>query len=125
MISSMPDFPEEKYINKTIEFTYKGVKAKHEIKIFPEVKDYFINYPVTDYRFQFNIPLSKVTYASLIPSLQLKLKEKTKEEGVEYIMFLVRNAFAYEADSSIYGREKRFSPEETLASDWSDCEDHA
>ena len=40
-------------------------------------------------------------------------------------MFLVRNAFAYEADSSIYGRDKRFSPEETLASDWSDCEDHA
>lgn len=125
MISTMPDFPEEKYVNKTIEFKYKREKAKHEIKIFPEVKDYFINYPVTDYRFQFNIPLSKVTYSSLIPSLKLKLKEKTKEEGVEYIMFLVRNAFAYEADSLTYGREKRFSPEETLVSDWSDCEDHA
>ena len=125
MISTMPDFPEEKYVNKTIEFTYKGEKAKHEIKICPEVKDYFINYPVTDFRFQFNIPLSKVTYSSLIPSLQLKLKEKTKEEGVAYIMFLVRNAFDYVSDSSIYGREKRFSPEETLASDWSDCEDHS
>lgn len=125
MINAMPDFPEEKYVNKTIEFKYKREKAKHEIKIFPEVKDYFINYPVTDYRFQFNIPLSKLTYSSLIPSLQLKLKEKTKEEGVEYIMFLVRSAFGYEADSLTYGREKRFSPEETLVSDWSDCEDHA
>lgn len=124
-ISTMPDFPEEKYVNKTIEFTYKGEKAKHEIKICPEVKDYFINYPVTDFRFQFNIPLSKLTYSSLIPSLQLKLKEKTKEEGVEYIMFLVRNAFGYVSDSSIYGREKRYSPEETLASEWSDCEDHS
>ncbi len=125
MIATMPDFPEEKYVNKTIEFKYKGETAKHDIKVFPEIKDYFINYPVTDYRFQFNIPFSKLTYSSLIPSLQLKLKDKTKEEGVEYIMFLVRNAFGYEADSLMYGREKRFSPEETLASDWSDCEDHA
>jgi len=125
MISSMPDLPEESYVNKTIEFTYKGETAKHDIKVFPEIKDYFINYPVTDYRFQFNIPFSKLTYSSLIPSLQLKLKDKTREEGVEYIMFLVRNALGFEADSLMYGREKRFSPEETLASDWSDCEDHA
>ena len=125
MISSMPDLPEERYVNKTIEFTYKGETAKHDIKVFPEIKDYFINYPVTDYRFQFNIPFSKLTYSSLIPSLQLKLKDKTKEEGVEYIMFMVRNALGFEADSLMYGREKRFSPEETLASDWSDCEDHA
>lgn len=125
MIATMPDFPEEKYVNKTIEFKYKGEAAKHEIKVFPEIKEYFINYPVTDYRFQFNIPMSKVTYGSLIPRLQTTLKKKPKEEGVEYIMFLVRNAFGYEADSLMYGREKRFSPEETLASEWSDCEDHA
>ena len=125
MIAAMPDFPEEKYVNKTIAFNYKGEAAKHDIKVFPEIKEYFINYPVTDYRFQFNIPMSKVTYSSLIPRLQATLKKKPKEEGVEYIMFLVRNAFGYEADSLVYGREKRFSPEETLASEWSDCEDHA
>jgi hypothetical protein len=125
MIATMPDFPEEKYVNKTIEFKYKGEAAKHEIKVFPEIKEYFINYPVTDYRFQFNIPMSKVTYSSLIPRLQTTLKKKSKEEGVEYIMFLVRNALGFEADSVMYGREKRFSPEETLASEWSDCEDHA
>jgi len=125
MIAAMPDFPEEKYVNKTIAFNYKGEAAKHEIKVFPEIKEYFINYPVTDYRFQFNIPMSKVTYSSLIPRLQATLKKKPKEEGVEYIMFLVRNALGFEADSLMYGREKRFSPEETLASEWSDCEDHA
>jgi hypothetical protein len=69
--------------------------------------------------------MSKVTYSSLIPRLQTTLKKKSKEEGVEYIMFLVRNALGFEADSLMYGREKRFSPEETLASEWSDCEDHA
>jgi hypothetical protein len=125
MIANMPDLPAERYVNKKIEFTYKRETAIHEIKVFPEIKDYFINYPVTDYRFQFNIPFSKLTYSSLIPSLKLKLNSKTKEEGVEYIMFLVRNALGYEADSTMYGREKRFSPEETLASEWSDCEDHA
>lgn len=122
---NMPDFPEDKYVIKSIEFEYKGQKEKYLIKVCPEIKDYFINYPVTDYRFQFNVPFSKLTYSSLIPSLQTKLRDKSKEEGVEYIMFLVRNAFGYEADSLMYGREKRFSPEETLASEWSDCEDHA
>jgi hypothetical protein len=121
----MPDFPEEKYVSKLIEFEYKGEKEKYQIKVCPETKEYFINYPVTDYRFQFNIPLSTLTYASLIPSLKTKLKGKSASEGVEYIMFLVRNTFAYEADSTLYGREKRFSPEETLSSDWSDCEDHS
>ena len=125
LIATMPEFPEEKYVNKRIEFTYKGKLEKYDIKIFPEVKDYFINYPVTDYRFQFNIPLSKVTYASIILPLKKKLEKYRMADGVEYILFLVRNAFAYEADSAIYGREKRFSPEETLAAERSDCEDYA
>ena len=125
MISQTPNFPEEKYVNRHLAFKYKGGLEKYEIKVCPEIKDYFTNYPVTDYRFQFNIPFSKPTYASLIPFLKKSLREKSTEEGVEYIMFLVRNAFDYGPDSSIYGREKRFSPEETLASDWSDCEDHA
>jgi hypothetical protein len=125
MISQMPNFPEEKYVSRSLAFKYKGGLEKYEIKVCPEIKDYFNNYPVTDYRFQFNIPFSKSTYASLIPFLKKNLKEKSTEEGVEYIMFLVRNAFDYGADSSIYGREKRFSPEETLASERSDCEDHA
>lgn len=125
LISQLPHFPEEKYMNRQIAFKYKGRFEKYKIKVFPEIKDYFNNYPVTDYRFQFNIPFSKTTYASLIPSLKKTLSRKTEEEGVEYIMYLVRNAFDYGPDSSIYGREKRFSPEETLASEWSDCEDHA
>jgi hypothetical protein len=125
LISHLPNFPEENYTNRQIAFKYKGRLEKYEIKVFTEVKDYFNNYPVTDYRFQFNIPFSKTTYASLIPSLKKTLTGKSEEEGVEYIMFLVRNAFDYGPDSSIYGREKRFSPEETLASEWSDCEDHA
>ncbi len=124
-ISVMPDLPAEKYIDKKIEFKYKNTIQKFDIKVFPEIKDYFKNYPVTDYRFQFNIPLSKATYASIILPLKRKLENKTVAYGVEYILFLVRNAFFYEADSTLYGREKRFSPEEALASERSDCEDYA
>jgi hypothetical protein len=125
LISQLPNFPEEKYMNRRITFKYRGSLEKYEIKVFPQIKDYFTNYPVTDYRFQFNIPFSKTTYASLIPALKKTVNGKSAKAGVEYIMFLVRNAFDYGPDSTIYGREKRFSPEETLAADWSDCEDHA
>ena len=53
MISTMPDLPEERYVNKTIEFKYKGEVAKHDIKVFPEIKDYFINYPVIIFKYFF------------------------------------------------------------------------
>jgi hypothetical protein len=46
-------------------------------------------------------------------------------DGVEYLMYFTRNGFAFENDTKAYGREKRLSPEETLLSDKSDCEDRS
>jgi hypothetical protein len=40
-------------------------------------------------------------------------------------MHFTRYAFLYERDTDVFGREKRFSPEETLLYDYSDCEDRA
>jgi hypothetical protein len=40
-------------------------------------------------------------------------------------MRFTRNAFLYETDSQAYGKEKRFSPEQTLLNTYSDCDDRA
>ena len=40
-------------------------------------------------------------------------------------MYFTRNAFEYAPDTEIFGKEKRLSPEETLLSKGSDCEDRA
>jgi hypothetical protein len=85
----------------------------------------FKNYPVVDFESYFNIPLSKETYGSLIPLLKRNIKGMSQIKGVDYLMRFTRNAFLYEPDEDNFGKEKRLSPEQTLFSDYSDCDDRA
>ncbi len=124
-VSNLPEFKATDYQVKDIQFTYYEQNYNFKIKINPEIKTIFANYPVVDYESYFNIPLSKETYHSLIPLLQENIKKMNQKSGVEYLMHFTRYAFLFEADSKIYGTEKRFSPEQTLISDYSDCEDRA
>jgi hypothetical protein len=124
-INELPNFEKSNYQNKEIVFRYKQSDDKINIKVNPKIGTYFTNYPVVDYESQFNIPLSKETYQSLMPALKEKTKKLTINKGVEYLMLFTRHAFLYERDTEIFGREKRFSPEETLLNEKSDCEDRS
>lgn len=124
-INALPRFDKSTYINKEIVFQYKQYENKLNIKVNPTLVPYFNNYPVMDYENQFNIPLSKETYESLIPALKEKTKKLSVNKGVEYLMYFTRHAFLYERDTEIFGREKRLSPEETLINEKSDCEDRS
>jgi len=124
-ISYLPSFQRESYTEKTISFQYKHKKQKYKVLINTEMQDYFTNYPVTEYRYQFNIPFSSVTYNTLIPQLKSRIKNLSVNEGVEYMMLFVRDGFEFETDTKLFGREKRLSAEETLISSSSDCEDRS
>ena len=124
-IQKLPSFQRESYIEKEIEFNYKHKKQTYHILVNSEMQDYFTNYPVTEYRYQFNIPFSNTTYNSLVPNLKYNLKKLSVEEGVEYLMLFVRNGFQFETDTKLFGREKRLSAEETLSYNSSDCEDRS
>ena len=124
-IQEIPVIDKHAYQSKQLNFTYKQKEEYITVLVNPELRSYFKNYPVTDYQNQFNIPISRETHQSLINSLKLKVKKLSVNDGVEYLMYFTRNAFAYEKDSEIFGREKRFSPEETLLYETSDCEDRS
>ena len=124
-ITKMPDFKPENYIEKKIGFKYKHKQYHFKVKLNPEVSTIFANYPVVDFATYFNIPLSKGTYESLVPTLKKNLKGKNAEQGVDYLMRFTRYAFLYENDGEIFGKEKRLSPEETLINEYSDCDDRA
>ena len=49
----------------------------------------------------------------------------SQKRGVDYLMRFTRYAFLYESDDENFGKEKRLSPEETLFSKYSDCDDRA
>lgn len=124
-ITYLPSFQKSSYFEKTISFNYKNKLETFHVPVNTEMQDYFTNYPVTEYRYQFNIPFSEITYNTLIPELKSRIKKLKPEKGVEYLMLFVRDGFEFETDTKLFGREKRLSAEETLISSSSDCEDRS
>ena len=124
-VTNMPEFKPENYQEKQIAFNYKHKAYHFNVKVNSEVSQIFANYPVVDFATYFNIPLSKETYQSLIPMLRENVKKMSTKKGVDYLMQFTRHAFLYEDDEMAIGKEKRFSPEQTLLNDQSDCDDRA
>ena len=124
-VTQLPDFKPSDYQEKDIVFNYNQTEYKFKIKLNTEVKKIFANYPVTDYEAYFNLPLSKETYNSLIPALKESVRGMGAKTGVDYLMNFTRHAFLYQPDKQSFGKEKRLSAEQTLLSEYSDCEDRA
>lgn len=122
-ITHLPEFPKEVYVEKEINFNYYHSDLHLKVKVNPVVKNIFNNYPVVDYADYLNIPLSTITYQSLIPVLKRELKGMSVKDGVDYLMRFTRYSFSFESDTKNFGKEKRLSPEQTLLYDKSDCDD--
>jgi hypothetical protein len=122
-ITHLPEFPKEVYVEKEINFNYYQSDLHLKVKVNPVVKNIFNNYPVVDYADYLNIPLSTITYQSLIPILKKELKGMSVKDGVDYLMRFTRYSFSFETDTKNFGKEKRLSPEQTLLYDKSDCDD--
>jgi hypothetical protein len=106
-------------------FPYKKQVYHFQFKVNEKLGNMFANYPNLPFEDYFNIPLSKETYQSLVPMLRKKLSGLKVKKGVEYLMHFTRYAFLYEDDQQHFGKEKRLSPELTLLSAASDCDDRA
>jgi hypothetical protein len=124
-VTQLPNFKPADYIEKVIGFNYYQNDYHFKVKLNPQIKTIFANYPVVNYDSYFNIPLSKETYQSIIPVLKKNIHGMSVKNGVDYLMRFTRYAFLFETDLKNFGQEKRLTPEQTLLSDQSDCEDRA
>lgn len=124
-INRMPDFNPDSYEVKPIQFAYGQRNYEFKVKVNKSIDKLFNNYPSVEYAMQFTAPISNATYQSLIPALKKTVAKMNQKKGVDYLMHLTRSSFAFENDASLYGKDKRFSPEQTLFSEYSDCEDRA
>jgi hypothetical protein len=122
-ISRLPEFRDGDYEEKELGFTYHDKEYRFRIKLNPQIKNIFVNYPALDYEAILNIPLSRATYETLIPLLRNETAGMKTRQGVDYLMRFTRYAFMFETDLKHFGNEKRLSPEQTLLYDQSDCED--
>jgi len=124
-INRLPDFNPADYQEKELQFSYNQHEYNFKVKLNPQIKTIFANYPVVDYASYFNIPLSHETYSSLIPLLKKNIKGMSVKYGVDYLMRFTRYAFLFKQDNQQFGREKRLTPEQTLLFEQSDCDDRA
>ncbi|MBL7724368.1 MAG: hypothetical protein JNK27_09460 [Chitinophagaceae bacterium] len=124
-VTHLPDFNKTDYQEKEISFNYNELDYHFKLRLNPQIKTIFANYPVVDYESYFNIPLSKETYSSLIPDLKKHVKGMNQKNGIDFLMRFTRYAFLFEPDSRQFGNEKRLSPEQTLLYEQSDCDDRA
>lgn len=124
-VTQLPGFHPADYIERDISFNYNQSDYHFKLKLNPQVKTIFANYPVVDYESYFNIPLSVETYSSLIPSLKKAVRGLSTKNGVDYLMRFTRYAFLFKPDSENFGGEKRLTPEQTLLYENSDCDDRA
>jgi hypothetical protein len=124
-VTMMPDFQPAHDLEKKMTFVYDRKIYHFSIKLNSDLEKAFANYPGVSFETYFNIPLSKETYGSLIPLLKSNVKGMDQKKGVDYLMRFTRYAFLYENDDENFGKEKRLSPEQTLYSTYSDCDDRA
>lgn len=124
-ITCLPAFNGNQWEEREIRFPYYQTDYHFRIRLNPEIKDMFANYPVMDYGASFNTPLSPETYRSLIPLLKDNIKGMNVKAGVDYLMRFTRYAFMFKPDGENFGMEKRLTPEQTLLYAESDCEDRA
>jgi hypothetical protein len=124
-VTRLPEFKPDSYQEKEIGFKYHGKAYHFNLKINSGVNEIFKNYPIVDFETYFNIPLSDQTYQSLVPKLKEYIAKMPTKKGIDYLMQFTRYAFLYEDDRQIFGQEKRFSPEQTLINNASDCDDRA
>lgn len=124
-VTALPDFNEADYAEKDVHYSDGLNQYSFRIKVNPQLKPLFKNYPVVGYDLQFNMPLSRITYESLIPSLKKQVQGMKQRDGVAFLMRFTRYAFLFRPDGETFGTEKRLTPEETLLYEYSDCEDRA
>jgi hypothetical protein len=124
-IDKLPEFPTAAYENKSFAFPVGKRQEQLNISLNTALPGLLKNYPVTDYRHHFNIPLSTQTHASIVSQLREKLARMDRHRGIEYLLQFTRHAFPFASDTEVFGRERRYSPEETLLYQSSDCEDRA
>lgn len=125
VINRLPQFSPTDYKEQQVGFEDRHNFYRFRIKLNPHIKALFTNYPVVDYHLQFNMPLSEITYGSLLPALRKEIAGLKTREGVDFLMRFTRYAFLFKPDGEVFGSEKRLSPEQTLLSEYSDCEDRA
>ncbi len=125
-VNELPKILSANPIEKTLSFRHDKQTYELTVKGDKTVISYLRNYPKLELNAWARVPLSDVAYNSFIPAFRQLIEGKSQQDAVRMILSFTRNAFVYETDQNAYQEDNLiFSPEMTLLSPYSDCEDRA
>jgi hypothetical protein len=115
----------ERVERRTVRFHYQ--KEPHELELTYDrtTLDYLDRYPHAELGALFASGVSRVAQAALAGSLRPLLEGRSLRDALNLLMRFVQIAFPYKVDAEHFGEERFLTPEQTLASPFSDCEDRA
>ena len=121
---TLPAFPEAR-ATRPVTFTAHGQRHELEVAYNPQAVDYLAGYPDVELRVLFAAGLSPTAEAALREELRPLVADRAPRAAVNGLLTFAQFATGYKRDRDHFGEERFLFPEESLASDYSDCEDRA
>ncbi len=112
-------------IEKTLQIRTPDTLFDISVTIDGSLVEVMQEHPVLSEKTYFEMPMSPILRATLLPQLASILKEKKEREALEILLAFTRSSFAYEKDEVVFGRSKPMIPDEVFFYPYSDCEDRA
>ena len=121
---TLPAVPEAR-ATRAVSFTSHGRRHELEVAYNPQAVDYLAGYPDVELHVLFESGLSSTAEAALTDALGPLVADRDPRAAVNGLLTFAQFATGYKRDRDHFGEERFLFPEESLASDYSDCEDRA
>jgi len=110
---------------RTVAFTFQDKRHELEVAYNPAAVDYLQAYPNVDLNVLMSAGVSSTARTSLEKTLQPLVKGRAPRASLNLLLTFAQFATDYKRDQEHFGEERYLFPEESLATDYSDCEDRA
>lgn len=125
-MNTLPTLFSPNIVEKKLSFIYNGETIELNVKGDKSFIYFVRRYPKLDLNGYADVPMSQAAYSSFIPAFRELVAGKSEEEAVRMMLSFTRKALVYKTDKEAYHEDNlMFTPEQTLLSPYSDCEDRA
>jgi hypothetical protein len=121
---TLPDVA-DRSATRTVEFSFRGERHTLDVAYNPVIVDYLQAYPNVELSVLFQSDVSAEAQSSFEEALQPLVAGLGPRASLNLLLKFAQFATDYKRDQDHFGEERYLFPEESLATDYSDCEDRA
>ena len=115
----------ERRMTRTVEFSFGDQRYALDLAYSPSTVEYLHAYPNVDLNVLMSTGVSSTAQSAFEETLHPLVADRGPRASVNLLLTFTQFATNYKRDQDHFGEERYLFPEESLASDYSDCEDRA